>query len=48
MSFTVNPKLSIDTIFNVETDKIDGEDTSNEHLVDDFNQYINDLGNKEA
>ena len=44
----VNPKLSIDTIFNVETDKIDGEDTSNEHLVDDFNQYINDLGNKEA
>ena len=40
-------KLSIDTIFNVETDKIDSEDT-NENLANDFDQYINDLGNKEA
>ena len=41
-------KLSIDTIFNVETDKIDSDDTSNENLANDFDQYINDLGNKEA
>ena len=45
---TANKKLSIDTIFNVETDKIDSEDTSNENLANDFDQYINDLGNKEA
>ena len=45
---TANKKLSIDTIFNVETDKIDSEDTSSENLANDFDQYINDLGNKEA
>ncbi len=44
---TESKKLSIDTIFNVETDKIDS-DTSNENLADDFDNYINDLEKKEA
>ena len=43
-----NKKLAIDSIFNVETDKIESDDTSNENLANDFDQYINDLGNKEA
>ena len=43
-----NKKLAIDTIFNVETDKIESDDTSHENLANDFDQYINDLGNKEA
>ncbi len=45
---TVNKKLSIDTIFNVETDKIASDDTSNENLASDFDNYINDLEKKEA
>ena len=43
-----NKKLAIDSIFNVETDKIESDDTTNENLANDFDQYINDLGNKEA
>ena len=43
-----NQKLAIDSIFNVETDKIESDDTSNKNLANDFDQYINDLGNKEA
>lgn len=47
---TEENKLAIDTIFNVETDQIESdEETSNEeHLAEDFDQYINTLENKEA
>ena len=47
---TEENKLAIDTIFNVETDQIEeDEDSSNEeHLAEDFDQYINTLENKEA
>ena len=37
-------KLSINSIFNVD----DTETDSNDNLADDFEKYINDLGNKEA
>ena len=37
-------KLSINSIFNVD----DTEADSNDNLADDFEKYINDLGNKEA
>lgn len=47
---TEENKLAIDSIFNVETDQIEeDEDASNEeHLAEDFDQYINTLENKEA
>ena len=47
---TEENKLAIDTIFNVETDQIEeDEDTSNEEqLAEDFDQYINNLENKEV
>jgi hypothetical protein len=37
-------KLSINSIFNVDETEAD----SNDNLADDFEKYINDLGNKEA
>ena len=41
--------LAIDSIFNVESDKIDSDETSSEtNLTEDFNQYIDDLENKET
>ena len=41
--------LAIDSIFNVESDKIDSDETTSEtNLTDDFNQYIDDLENKET
>ena len=41
--------LSINTIFNIETDKIDADDTTiNEKLANDFDQYINELETKET
>jgi len=46
---TSDNNLAIDTIFNVESDSLNNEtDTVNENLTNDFNQYINDLENKEA
>ena len=45
---STNKKLSIDTIFNVETDDTSSDDTSNENLANDFDQYINGLENKDV
>ncbi len=45
---STNKKLSIDTIFNVETDDTNSDDTSSENLANDFDQYINGLENKDV
>ena len=43
---TKSKKLSIDSIFNVESDSDTDEDGDN--LANDFEQYINNLENKES
>ena len=46
---TTDNNLAIDSIFNVESDKLDGEEATSENtLTDDFNQYIDGLEKKEA